>query len=182
MADGWPSFDSRNPVMTSTIKSVRILPLTYPEPHDHNRMRYIALARIETIKVFAPAGFQSAPLKIELWFSRAVIDESQRQARSKLSHNMLMAGGTVALAGMLLGFLLGWTMTRRILRIASALRQIGAGQIEARVESPGGSDELSNLAQDVNNMADRLQELNQLKKTFVTSITHELRSPLSVIE
>ena len=31
-------------------------------------------------------------------------------------------------------------------------------------------------------MADRLQELNQLKKTFVTSITHELRSPLSVIE
>jgi len=141
-----------------------------------------ALARIETIKVFAPAGVQSAPLKIELWFSRAVIDESQRQARSKLSHNMLMAGGTVALAGMLLGFLLGWTMTRRILRIASTLRQIGAGQIEARVESPGGSDELSNLAQDVNNMADRLQELNQLKKTFVTSITHELRSPLNVIE
>jgi signal transduction histidine kinase len=93
-----------------------------------------------------------------------------------------MAGGIVALAGMLLGFLLGWTMTRRILGIASTLRKIGAGQIEARVEDHEGSDELANLAQDVNDMADRLQDLDRLKKTFVASITHELRSPLSVIE
>jgi L-alanine-DL-glutamate epimerase-like enolase superfamily enzyme len=31
----------------SSIKSLRITPLTYPEPHDHNRMRHIAVARIE---------------------------------------------------------------------------------------------------------------------------------------
>jgi len=34
--------------MNATVKSIRILPLAYPEPHDHNRTRFIALARIET--------------------------------------------------------------------------------------------------------------------------------------
>jgi L-alanine-DL-glutamate epimerase-like enolase superfamily enzyme len=34
--------------MNATVKSIRILPLAYPEPHDHNRRRHIALARIET--------------------------------------------------------------------------------------------------------------------------------------
>jgi signal transduction histidine kinase len=141
-----------------------------------------SLARIETVKVSAPAGVQAPPLQVEVWFSRAVIEESQREARAKLTHNMLLAGGIVALAGMLLGFLLGWTMTSRILNIAATLRKIGAGQIEARVESQEGADELANLAQDVNIMADKLQELDGLKKTFVTSITHELRAPLNVIE
>lgn len=32
----------------SLVKSITLIPLTYPEPHDHNRMRHIALARIET--------------------------------------------------------------------------------------------------------------------------------------
>jgi L-alanine-DL-glutamate epimerase-like enolase superfamily enzyme len=31
----------------SVIQSIRITPLTYPEPHDHNRMRHIAVARVE---------------------------------------------------------------------------------------------------------------------------------------
>jgi signal transduction histidine kinase len=50
------------------------------------------------------------------------------------------------------------------------------------VEVKGGADELASLAHDVNDMADRLQELARLKKTFVASITHALRSPLSAIE
>jgi len=141
-----------------------------------------ALARIETVRVPPPAAVKGPPIEIEVWFSRAVIYESERQAWAKLTHNMLIAGGIVAFAGMLLGLLLGWTMTRRILLIASTLRKLGAGQIEARMEMQEGSDELANLAQDVNEMADKLQELNKLKRSFVASVTHELRIPLGIIE
>ena len=34
--------------MNATVKSIHILPLVYPEPHDLNRMRCIALARTKT--------------------------------------------------------------------------------------------------------------------------------------
>ncbi len=132
-------------------------------------------ARIETVTTRPPA-----PL-VEIWFSRAILDKTQREARQKVLKNIMIAGGGVTLAGLLLCFPLGWTMTRRILRIESILHRLGEGRGEARVEVQG-TDEIARLARDVNDMAAKLQELDKLKKTFIASVTHELRSPLGAIE
>lgn len=137
------------------------------------------LARIEIVQ--PPGNTKSDPLTVEVWLSRAVLAQSERRARAKLADNMLRAGGIVVFSGLLAGFLLGWTMTRRIVSIETALREIGAGRSHARVKVQG-SDEVAHLAQGVNEMAGRLQELDELKKTFIASVTHELRSPLGVIE
>jgi len=138
-------------------------------------------ARIELVSVAPPAEGKGGNRAIEVWFSRAALAQNQRLAREKVFHNLLTAGSTVALLGILFCFPLGWTMTRRILRIESALRNIGSGKSGTRVNVKG-TDELSRLAQGVNDMAVRLQELDGLKKTFVASVTHELRSPLGAIE
>ncbi len=151
-------------------------------------------ARIETLSVPAPVegkgGRSSSPqsaaskhqaVSVEIWLSRTALDAGLREARTELERNLRIAAGGVTLAWLLLCFPLGWTMTRRILRIETVLHEIGAGRAEARVAITG-SDEVARLAQGVNDMADQLQELDQLKKTFVASVTHELRSPLGAIE
>lgn len=138
-------------------------------------------ARIETVTVAASAAAKRRSVSVEIWLSRTVLDASLREARAELGRNLRIAFGGVTLAGLLLCLPLGWSMTRRILRIETTLREIGAGRAEARVAVPG-SDEVARLAQGVNDMADKLQELDKLKKTFVASVTHELRSPLGAIE
>jgi signal transduction histidine kinase len=138
-------------------------------------------ARVETVTVPASAAEKRNPIRVEIWLSRPVLDASLREAREKLERDLGKTAGGVALLGLILSFPLGWTMTKRILSIETTLREIGAGKAEVRVSVPG-SDEVARLAHGVNEMAAKLQELDQLKRTFVASVTHELRSPLGAIE
>jgi two-component system phosphate regulon sensor histidine kinase PhoR len=67
------------------------------------------------------------------------------------------------------------------MRIEKVLREIGEGKLG--VQTPvSGRDEIAELAHGVNAMSARLIEVDEMKKTFVASVTHELRSPLGVIE
>jgi len=138
-------------------------------------------ARIETVTVPPPPGVRGQPLTVEIWFSREFIAATEREAKVKLGRNIALAGGSVALAGILLSFPLGWTLTRRILRIEKALAHIGAGAASTRIKVQG-SDEVARLARDFNEMAAKLQEIDTLKRNLVTAVTHELRSPLGAIE
>lgn len=136
---------------------------------------------IITEQASSPFGFASLPLRIEIQFSRAVLEKRQMQAFASLTRDMAYTGTIVILAGLLVSLPLSWTMTRRIVRIESTLKDIGKGKLSEKLPALG-SDEVAHLADGVNQMMERLQELDKLKKTFVASVTHELRSPLGAIE
>ncbi len=65
--------------------------------------------------------------------------------------------------------------------IAEAARIIGSGQLNHRVPVKS-EDEMGRLALEFNRMADRLKEFDEMKRDFVSSITHDLRSPVTGIE
>lgn len=65
--------------------------------------------------------------------------------------------------------------------IEEAARNIGAGRLDHRIPV-ASSDELGRLASEFNKMADRLTELDDMKRDFVSSITHDLRSPVTGID
>ena len=62
-----------------------------------------------------------------------------------------------------------------------AVRQIGSGSLKHRIPADSG-DELGTLAAEFNDMADRLAESDEIKKDFFSSVTHDLRSPVTGIE
>lgn len=142
-----------------------------PRPADDPRGVLTDVAR-------APGVADTA---VELEFSRSAVEERLAKSWREIAANMLRAGATVTLLGLLLSFPLSWTITRRIVRIERALAEIGNGGAPERLPRLG-ADEVGRLAEGVNNMADKLRELDRLKKAFVASVTHELRSPLGVIE
>lgn len=130
----------------------------------------------------APMGKPiGVPYSVRVWFSKAVLQERMRKSLRELLRNMGYAGALIILGGLILAFPLSWTMTRRIVLIEEALRAIGDGKLDARLPALG-SDEVGRLAREVNATAEQLAELDKLKKTFVASVTHELRSPLGAIE
>lgn len=82
--------------------------------------------------------------------------------------------------GIVGSLLLADRLTRPIRQLTRGAKAIGDGALETQIPVET-SDELGFLAQEFNLMATKLRELDQLKDDFVSSVSHELRSPLSAI-
>ena len=65
--------------------------------------------------------------------------------------------------------------------IASAARRFARGDFAARVEDFGRQDEISQLAQAFNAMADTLEGSETLRREFIANLSHELKTPMTVI-
>jgi two-component system sensor histidine kinase GlrK len=63
-------------------------------------------------------------------------------------------------------------------QLAQGTRRISKGQFWHRLPSDG-RDEFADLARDFNLMAQRLAELDGMKKDFVSHVSHELKAPLA---
>ncbi len=65
-------------------------------------------------------------------------------------------------------------------RLTHGTRAIAKGQFWHRLPAHG-NDEFAELARDFNSMTERLGELDQMKKDFVSHVSHDLKAPLASI-
>lgn len=55
---------------------------------------------------------------------------------------------------------------------------VSEGNLDVRVRSSGVDEEMEGTLQNFNNMLDQLHEKERIRKTFVSTLTHDLRTPL----
>jgi two-component system sensor histidine kinase CpxA len=95
----------------------------------------------------------------------------------------------VPLTGLIIGvitsglvcYFLSWYLTKPIVRLRTAARQLAAGDMAARAGAPSVArrDEVSGLMRDFDAMAERLETLLKAQSRLLNDISHELRSPLA---
>ncbi|REJ79850.1 MAG: HAMP domain-containing protein [Acidobacteria bacterium] len=106
---------------------------------------------------------------------RAVLNEERAREAALGS----WAGTTLALAlALVLTIVVARSITGPLDALADATRELAQGNFRHRVSDPG-PEEIARLASDFNQMAERLGQLDQLKRDFVTAISHDLKSPLA---
>jgi signal transduction histidine kinase len=67
-------------------------------------------------------------------------------------------------------------------RLAEHLGEINAAHLDERLDIPGGAKELAVLAEAINAMLERIERSYQAQSRFVSDASHELRTPISVIQ
>lgn len=118
---------------------------------------------------------------IELGIDKEELHSLVHATRSRLVRAFLAVAGLVLTAGMGLAYWFARGVTRPIEGLSRLAQEIGRGRLGAKLEW-GSDDELGRLVEAFNGMSARLEELDESKRTFVSSVTHELRSPLGAIE
>ena len=68
-----------------------------------------------------------------------------------------------------------------IREMSTVTAEIAAGNFSKRIEIGNRMDEISILARNLNSMADSLEDQEQKRHEFISSISHDLRSPLTSI-
>ena len=93
--------------------------------------------------------------------------------------------GMTAVTVLLIAFVATATMTMQqtkpIKDMAVAARKFADGNFDARVYDSGREDEIGELTEAFNAMADSLQRTEQQRREFIANISHELKTPMTTI-
>jgi signal transduction histidine kinase len=93
---------------------------------------------------------------------------------------LFVAAAITLLAAAIIAALVASAVTRRIRRLRDAAEDIAEGDLAARADV-SGSDEIAELADSFNTMADRVQHVVESQKGFAGDASHQLRTPLATL-
>lgn len=101
--------------------------------------------------------------------------------RASFNDALLYAVLTAILAALALSFLFSRSVVAPVLAMSGATQRIADGRYDERVQA-SGEDELSQLATRFNQMAEKLDQVESMRRRLIADVSHELRTPLTAIK
>ena len=86
----------------------------------------------------------------------------------------------VLLAALIAVYFISERVTAPLRQISNAAKSFANGKFDVRVQVHG-SDEVAELAETFNNMAESLNNYDNMRNTFMSDVSHDLRSPMTSI-
>ncbi len=98
-----------------------------------------------------------------------------------LSTIFVLTACAVILIAAIISSLTSIYQSRPMKEIAAAARQFGHGELKVRVDVGQRKDEIGELAEAFNTMADSLASSEQRRSEFIANVSHELKTPMTTI-
>ncbi len=107
---------------------------------------------------------------------------AERAYLEAINGSLWLTGGLAALVAVALGLLLARQIAGPVRALTTAARRLGAGDLDQRVPVRDRRDELGELAEAFNSMAEAVGRQEMLRRQMAADIAHELRTPLAVMQ
>ena len=101
--------------------------------------------------------------------------------RSSFNEALMYAALAAMIAALALSFLFSRSVVAPVLAMSRATQRIADGRYDERVNAIG-DDELSQLAMRFNQMAEKLDQVESMRRRLIGDVSHELRTPLTAIK
>jgi len=118
---------------------------------------------------------------IKVGFSQNYLNNQIREATNLVTKRILNISIIALVISLVLANILAFYLVRPIKKLTKAAVELGSGNLDVKVKIKR-NDEIGRLAKTFDEMAEKLKQLDELKDSFVSSVSHELRSPLSAID
>ena len=109
------------------------------------------------------------------------VDAAQGELLCNLQENLRTISLVIAVVTLLMSTLFSKVLTARIAALLRAFQIVGEGEYGHRLQ-PVGRDEMAQLAEEFNQLTDRLQTTEEVRRRFVSDASHELKTPLAAIQ
>jgi two-component system sensor histidine kinase GlrK len=123
--------------------------------------------------------------------TRRIGEASQEVIASRLQHSAdaarkaerlsLLAAAGALLLSVLVSIVIVRSITLALRRLQAGTHAVAGGDFSYRLP-PGRGDEFTDLARDFNVMTQRLGELEQMKRDFLSKVSHDLKTPLASMQ
>ncbi|MBI4377003.1 MAG: HAMP domain-containing protein, partial [Elusimicrobia bacterium] len=131
---------------------------------------------------YAPTMAQNRLLGwAQVGYDKRLLDARLKARLWATVKRLILVATSTLLIAILISLMLSWSLSRPIKALAQAARAIASGHLDYRTELSGRNDELGHLAREINEMAKQLKALDEMKQSFLESVTHDLRAPLTSI-
>lgn len=107
-------------------------------------------------------------------------DRDQGELLIGIQQNLRSISVVISVVALILSLVFTRALTSRIAAFLEAVRIVRRGEYSHRVALPG-SDELSRLADEFDQLTVRLQTTEEVRRRFVSDASHELKTPLASI-
>ena len=108
------------------------------------------------------------------------VDQAQGELLYNLQQNLRTISLVIAVVTVIMSTFFSKMLTARIAALLRAIRIVGEGEYGHRLQ-PVGRDEMAQLAGEFNQLTDRLQTTEEVRRRFVSDASHELKTPLASI-
>lgn len=154
-----------------------LLPETPDGRFETIRMRGLEALRLYTVPVYDTATGELIAL-VQTGDSLAPV----MLAREQLWRYALSVGVVGSIIALVVGFFILWRGFRPLEKILNRVGDIGGKNLASRLPEEPRPRELQELADTLNSMLERLDTEFRTRERFIATVSHDLRTPLTVIQ
>ncbi|MGV9713740.1 sensor histidine kinase [Gordonia sp. NPDC003424] len=130
-----------------------------------------------------------APRLFHMHLQQAGIAHTQSEAahvERAFTSAMIISLAIALIVSVLIALAVSWYFTRRVQRsiteVAASASEIASGQYAARLTGVGLGREFDQLAETINQLAERLDSVEITRRRMLSDLAHEMRTPLAILD